>query len=478
MNATWYRLVKGMGFCVLCFVAARARAGDVEGYVRDAGGAAGKDGLASVKVSLFPGTGGTVKKTTDANGYYLFQNVPTGECRIEFDRIAYSPRPRKIPSYEIKDGKNTVDDVVLYNVSGTPAYFKIAAIRFADGVRAGGSTRAAYREHWDSLREINLDPVVVARMAKAVVERDEKAADMVAGLKAYANADEKSVEKLHGLFLDAMLKGEGMPTQAVVSDLKIDDEIVSDLVVRQLKNQSATSEQRESFRERFESAWKGTSVAELLKEDPTPKTPERPRPEFQFAGRSATLLLNRSVQEELKLSDRQKDELREVSEANRAATMRAYEAGNPEKRAEVVKGIFDETEKRVAKVQETLGPDQSRRLRQIRFQVEGVNAFADPEFQKELQLTDKQKTEANEIASDVIKEIREVYRAASGDREKLSSFREKSTSLNREAIEKLNGILTDGQKRVWKEMIGEKFDFKADSPTPRRRPRLEKKGDE
>ena len=86
---------------------------------------------------------------------------------------------------------------------------------------------------------------------------------------------------------------------------------------------------------------------------------------------AAQLLLNKSVQDELKLTDDQKAELGKVSEKQREAMQKAFSSaeGDRQKGFEAVKAVRDETKKEVDKWKEAgLKPEQAKRLRQIEIQ--------------------------------------------------------------------------------------------------------------
>ena len=86
------------------------------------------------------------------------------------------------------------------------------------------------------------------------------------------------------------------------------------------------------------------------------------------------LLLNKSVQEELKLTDDQKADLHKVSEKQTEAAKKAFEdnKGDREKAMEAIKTIREDTNKSLAKTVASLKPDQAKRFKQIEIQVEGV----------------------------------------------------------------------------------------------------------
>jgi hypothetical protein len=176
---------------------------------------------------------------------------------------------------------------------------------------------------------------------------------------------------------------------------------------------------------------------------------------------AAQLLLNKSVQEELKLTDDQKAALTKVQEKQREAMQKARDAGDREKAREVFRTVFEETKKEVDKWKETgLKPEQAKRLRQIELQNMQFRAFADADVQKELKMTDKQKDEVKEISEGVTKDITELRNSAQNPRELFPKIQ----ALTKEASEKVAGLLTEDQKKSWKELTGEPFEVKREFP--------------
>ena len=103
------------------------------------------------------------------------------------------------------------------------------------------------------------------------------------------------------------------------------------------------------------------------------------------------LLMNPSVQKELKLSDDQVKKITETTESIRDKHRDEFEAlgklegdERREKSDELRKKVSDETQKALAEI---LKPEQSKRLKEIQLQQEGARAFNDPEVQKALNLT-------------------------------------------------------------------------------------------
>lgn len=174
----------------------------------------------------------------------------------------------------------------------------------------------------------------------------------------------------------------------------------------------------------------------------------------------AMLLMNKSVQEELKLTDDQKAELTKLQEKNREVMKKAFESGDKEKGREVMKAAFEDMRKEVDKVKASLKPDQTKRFKQITMQTSGIRAFADEDVRKDLKLTDKQADEIKSLVEDVAKDSAELFKDARGDREKMKEAGKKVQALSKEAMEKVNGVLTSEQKKTWTDMMGEKFEIK------------------
>jgi hypothetical protein len=175
------------------------------------------------------------------------------------------------------------------------------------------------------------------------------------------------------------------------------------------------------------------------------------------------LLQNKSVQEELKIDKDQGDKVREAFTKFREDHKDDFEKLRDrnlsrEDRAEVMKKVSEGSEKVAADV---LKPDQIKRLKQIRLQQEGVNAFASPDTQKALKLTDKQKDEIKGIMEDLQKSSQEIFQNAGDDRQ--AAFR-KVMELRKDKLEAAMKALTDEQKTTYKEMTGKPFEIKFERP--------------
>jgi Spy/CpxP family protein refolding chaperone len=176
-------------------------------------------------------------------------------------------------------------------------------------------------------------------------------------------------------------------------------------------------------------------------------------------GGVARLIANTGVQEELKLTDEQKQKvtdvttkIREKFRDDRAKLQDLNQDERREKSAELRKTESAETTKALAEV---LKPEQMKRLHQIELQQEGVVAFADPEVAKKLKLSDEQKSKLKTIADDSRKEMTDLFGQGQGQ-----EARTKMAEIRKAANEKAVGVLNDDQKKEWKEMTGAPFEVK------------------
>ncbi len=188
----------------------------------------------------------------------------------------------------------------------------------------------------------------------------------------------------------------------------------------------------------------------------------------------ATLVMNKSVQEELKLTDEQKKAFTDgqkesfglmgkidFTEFAKLKDLKAEE--RDAKIAEMMKPINEFNEKLLEK---NLKPEQVKRLNQIARQQLGVQAFGQADVQKELAFTDDQKKKVKGILDDLKEDVAEITKSGTekgkgGFPGRLSAeAREKITKLNDKAKDSILDGLTADQKSKWKESVGEPFELK------------------
>jgi hypothetical protein len=103
------------------------------------------------------------------------------------------------------------------------------------------------------------------------------------------------------------------------------------------------------------------------------------------------------------------------------------------------------------KLAEVLSPAQVHRLKQIQLQASGIDVWTEPEFAKELVLTDEQTTKLTELRN----EYNRRQQLLDGDfQQRFARIRELSAERDTKGLE----LLTAGQKTKLAELKGQPFD--------------------
>ena len=180
-------------------------------------------------------------------------------------------------------------------------------------------------------------------------------------------------------------------------------------------------------------------------------------------GGGAMLLSNKSVQKELKVSDEQVEKLNTLATETMAKNRERFQGlqdATPEERQSKMREAQAELTKSLDGV---LKPEQVKRFNQIELQVGGLMVFNQPRVAEALKVTDEQKEKIRGIA--------EEARGAMPSREDAqadpAAAMKKRTEITKGATEKVMALMTEDQKKEWKELTGEPFDYK---PEPFRRP--------
>jgi hypothetical protein len=194
-----------------------------------------------------------------------------------------------------------------------------------------------------------------------------------------------------------------------------------------------------------------------------------------------SLLFHPDVQQELKLSKEQTGKLEEVLGKVMTKYTPDFEkfAKTPPTPEEVQKiqiALHEDSNKAIAGV---LDDKQYRRFKQIGWQMLGIGSLLDPDMQKELKLSDEQKKKLEDIGKDAAKKGLELNKKLQSDEqskkgedpaERAKRYRqakEQYDAINKEAETKAHEVLTEDQKKGYKEAMGEKFTVKPVlPPTP------------
>jgi Spy/CpxP family protein refolding chaperone len=180
-------------------------------------------------------------------------------------------------------------------------------------------------------------------------------------------------------------------------------------------------------------------------------------------GGQTILIMNKSVQEEIKLTDEQKDQVKEkmagIQEKQKENFGKLKELSK-EERGEKMAAMQKEINAEVAKELSTiLKPEQSKRLKQIERQQTVLVALTnDEEVVKVLKITEEQKEKLKALNEEFTKESGELRK--SGGKDNFKETQEKVTALRKETTEKAVKVLTTEQAAKWKELTGEPFEVK------------------
>ena len=204
--------------------------------------------------------------------------------------------------------------------------------------------------------------------------------------------------------------------------------------------------------------WMAVTVLTMAVLIPAMAQPPAGRPGGPFGGRlggpmlMVGLLRSPQVQQELKLTDQQRQQLEQLGEQWREK-MRGLRDLPPEERRQKGEGMRAEVEKQLATI---LNEQQMKRLKQIALQVEGYAALERPEIADQVGLTKEQRQKIRDILRQAAEKRREAFQQGQGDRQAaFQRMREIRQWVDGE-IEKL---LTAEQKKKWQELVGAPFKF-------------------
>jgi Spy/CpxP family protein refolding chaperone len=166
---------------------------------------------------------------------------------------------------------------------------------------------------------------------------------------------------------------------------------------------------------------------------------------------SAMLLFQKSVQEDLKMTDDQVKKVTDLSTKQREAFTGLRDLSQ-EERGKKLQELTAQNEKAVGEI---LKPEQAKRLKEISLQTQGARALAnDAAVAKSLALTGEQQEKIKAIEAESRSEAQKLFQGGIGNFEEAQK---KRAELTKATNEKAMAVLTPEQKTKWKEMTGEPF---------------------
>ena len=195
---------------------------------------------------------------------------------------------------------------------------------------------------------------------------------------------------------------------------------------------------------------------------PAQDVPEKARRQLAELLGTPFLVFRDKVQEDLKLSNEQKEKLdKHLRETIRETMQFMQKLGDakPEEREKKLQVHRENAREELSGVlRETLTAEQHIRLRQVVFQQEGAFAIGTPDVMKEVELTDKQRQQFMEIVQAFQKAIEPLLKEGQKNG-KTEEIRPKALKIRKEYGEKIEAILTDDQKKKWKDLLGTPLDL-------------------
>jgi Spy/CpxP family protein refolding chaperone len=164
------------------------------------------------------------------------------------------------------------------------------------------------------------------------------------------------------------------------------------------------------------------------------------------------------VQEDLLLSNDQKQKLRETMTASVQETMKVHNLKGAE-REQAMKSLRQKAHQELeASLKELLSTKQFRRFEQLKIQYETPSILVQPEVVKQLNITDEQRQRIIGAIQEMQKEIEPLLKAAKsgGNPQEILP---KVIKLRRDCEGEIVALLTAAQKQQWEEMTGKPLDI-------------------
>jgi hypothetical protein len=192
----------------------------------------------------------------------------------------------------------------------------------------------------------------------------------------------------------------------------------------------------------------------LLAVDRAPGQPQGRGP-VRGGPNAVVMLRHKAVQEELKLTKDQLDQLKALMTGMRDKMLELVENGERDKVPAVVKG----QEKGLTKI---LTAGQYKRLQEVVLQVHGLWALTEPDTARKLKVTPGQMKKLRELQAETEKQMKNLPEGAATRTE----VQKKMDELHRAANDKGLLLLTDEQRARWKALTGEPFKGEIKRVTP------------
>jgi hypothetical protein len=207
----------------------------------------------------------------------------------------------------------------------------------------------------------------------------------------------------------------------------------------------------------------GQAGADDAPADPLAQFPDEARKQLVPALGIPFIVFRDKVQEELKLSDEQKKKLADKFPDFVQETMKVFDKVKdlkpPEREKEMHEHRRKSEEKLSALLKHVLDAKQQERLLQLQLQQAGAFALlGQNEAFIKLKITDEQRKQFMEVVQEMEKKIQELIKEIQ-DGAKPEEIFPKVMKVRKEHEAKIEALVTDAQKKQWKELLGKPFDL-------------------
>jgi len=191
------------------------------------------------------------------------------------------------------------------------------------------------------------------------------------------------------------------------------------------------------------------------------QVPDENRKQLVEALGTPFIVFRDKVLDELKVSDEQKEKLmqhmmQQIMETGPFLDSLAQTGQEREKKLSEHRKIAHEQLAKLEK--EVLQPGQRNRLRQVMLQQEGSFALGQDDVRKELKITEEQLAKFMAIVRELQKNVEPLVKEAQSGG-KPEEIRPKIEQLRKDHAKKLEAVLSDAQKKQWKDLLGPPFEL-------------------
>jgi hypothetical protein len=187
---------------------------------------------------------------------------------------------------------------------------------------------------------------------------------------------------------------------------------------------------------------------------------------MEALGPQGAVFLNPVVQDDLKLSNEQKQKLQHAMMTVAPGFQKVVEdtQGLPQPEREKKRSEFrQEANQRLsAALANVLKPDQQKRLRQIVLQQKGPFALSDPAVAAELRVSDAQRMQFMTLVQETQQRFEALQQKAQSSGNP-AEMQHEAAGIRKEQETKIAALLTDAQKKQWKAMLGKPLALEGDA---------------